>query len=429
MNGKILAVLAGIGMGSVGAVCAAVLDNGSITVEVSGDGSIGSFQYPASGVNHLTGCKMYLRYGTGAEPLHYTEKLTATEKAYDSADLFTGYGREQADSSNFFVCSASYLDPGKTYVDQTIVVLTKQHQNTIAFSCYFDPKIMGEPQNDMGSHNIANNMISIYKGVDPNSTNLGLVATLGGMFPGTGNWTLNNPATVLQELRQNAPTAPSPIVNDTNDMAGAVVWPTVTADDAPKVLCTRLIIANSDGLAQGYTSFPNDDAARRVHVLDIAKITPKKFTFKQNFKKAKADKLTLVAELDLASYTNFASLSSLDVSLFMADYISLTPTASPSVDKPNKRVYKLDTPDGKTTLTLKLKKGKVKLSLNLRKTTLTPATYLTTSSPNNGEILMPFAMVFTGTSADPAKNGISWIVAKSYNVKYKRQKDTVKSVK
>ena len=399
-----------------------ILDNGTIHLQdINGDGTIGDLQYPIGSADHLSDCGIRVRYeGKLAE----TTEIPTTERAYNTLGLFTGYGREDYSSgSNFYVCSAAYLDAGNSYLDQTIVLLTRVPQSAATIIHYIDPDVLGTKSNDFGYYSGANKMVAQYEG----NACIGLVSDLDGAE------SQHYAVDYVEEVQHQMETAllDQTPQNNVTDMAAAVSWNPTTLSVTPKKIYSRLIAATDTSAASGMTTIMTQDQYRRVHVPDTARIVMKSISFTQKLNKVAKDTLSLKGTVDLSQYpAEMTNLYNTDVSLFIADFLVVKPADAPFKDKLYMQKFKLeDGFFGKRILSLSFDKNKKILTfqLTVTKANIQGMTYLNASSSAGGIVYLPFALVLTGSSAtDPAKGGKSWIIANSFPVNFTKTSNTIK---
>ncbi len=405
MNAKIV-IAAVLSMTAATLVYAGnVMDNGTVRVEVNGDGAIGMLQWPLSSPDHISDCSLRLRYsGAVQETFEYPD----TEKYYPSLNLFTGYGREYG--SNLFVVSASFLQTGNSYIDQTIVLIPRVPQGTMTFSYFMDADVQGTKSNDVGYYEGANKMVAQAEG----STCIGFVADKAGVE--SSDWAVAYPPDVNNQIANSFLNLPP--VNNEIDMATAVAWAPNAVGSVPLTFYTRLIAAQDTAAAAGMTTLETSDTSRRVHVVGNDRITVRVARFRNNFKKLDRDTLMFKMDVDLSQYGYaITNLFNTDVSVFVGDYFGITPVATPFRDNRFKQIYKLN--DGaygrrNLTMTLNVQRHLLRLVLNVSRTGLQGATYVTPASPEGGDMYLPVTIILTGeSSADTLKGGRAWIIPKS----------------
>jgi hypothetical protein len=395
------------------AIGANVMDNGTMRVEVNGDGAIGMLQWPLGSPDHISDCSVRLRYsGAVQETFEYPD----TEQYYPALNLFTGYGREYG--SNFFVASASFLQTGNSYVDQTVVLIPRVPQGSVTFSYFMDADVQGTKSNDVGYYEGANKMVAQGEG----NVCIGLVADKNGVE--SSDYAVAYPADVNQQIANSF--LDQPPINNVTDMAAAVAWAPASAGANPVVFYTRLIAALDTAAAAGMTTIETIDTSRRVHVVDQARITVKTARFRNNFKKLDRDTMMFRWDVDLSQYGyTVTNLLNTDVSVYVGEYFGVTPAAVPFKDKKFTQIYKLD--DGvygrrKLTMTLNVQRHLLRLTFNVSRTGLQRATYITPTSPEGGQMYLPVVVMLTGeSSTDTLKGGRTWIIPKSIPMTYTRK--------
>jgi len=201
-------------------------------------------------------------------------------------------------------------------------------------------------------------------------------------------------------------------------MATAVAWAPNAVGSVPLTFYTRLIAAQDTAAAAGMTTLDTSDTSRRVHVVGNDRITVRVARFRNNFKKLDRDTLMFKMDVDLSQYGYaITNLFNTDVSVFVGDYFGITPVATPFRDNRFKQIYKLN--DGaygrrNLTMTLNVQRHLLRLVLNVSRTGLQGATYVTPASPEGGDMYLPVTIILTGeSSADTLKGGRAWIIPKS----------------
>lgn len=395
-----------------------VIDNGTINVELNGDGAIGSLQYPLGSDDHVGDCSVRIKYGGAVfETVEYPD----SEQAYLPLNLFTGYGREYG--SNFFVSSASFMQTGNSYVDQTVVLLPRVPQATVTFSYFVDADVLGTKSNDVGHYDGANKMVALSEG----STCIGFVADLDGAE--STHQAVAYPADVNQQIATAFLDAPP--ANNVTDMAAAVSWNPTGGSANPFVLYTRLIAAPDVATAAGMTTIETTDANRRAKVVEQNRIVVKAARFRHNFKRADRDTLMFKLDIDLSQYGAIISnLFNTDLSVFIGEYRGILPSVVPFRDKKLNQVYKLK--DGlngnrRANLSYNLRQRRLRVVFNVNQTGLQQATYVTPASPDAGQIYLPVTIIFTGSSSvDTLKGGHTWIIVKSIPMTYSKKPNNAK---
>lgn len=390
-----------------------VMDNGTVRAEVNGDGAIGMLQWPLSSPDHISDCSLRLRYsGAVQETFEYPD----TEKYYSALNLFTGYGREYG--SNLFVASASFLETGNSYIDQTIVLIPRVPQGTVTFSYFMDADVQGTKSNDVGYYEGANKLVAQAEG----GACIGFVADKAAVE--SSDWAVAYPPDVNAQIANSFLNQPP--VNNEIDMATAVGWTPNAVGSGPQTFYTRLIAAPDVANAAAMTTIQTSDTSRRVHVVGNDRITVRVARFRNNFKKLDRDTLMFKMDVDLSQYGyTITNLLNTDVSVFIGDYFGVTPQALPFKDKKFTQIFKLN--DGvygrrNLTMTLHVQQHRLRLVFNVSRTGLQGATYITPASPEGGEIYLPVAIILTGeSSADTRKGGRAWIIPKAIPMTYSKK--------
>ncbi|MCX7003526.1 MAG: hypothetical protein NTV22_09670 [bacterium] len=391
-----------------------VMDNGTVRVGVNGNGAIGMLQWPLSNpADHISDCSLRLRYSGAVQE---TFEFPNTDMLYPELLLFTGYGRDYG--ANFFTVSASFLQTGNSYIDQTIVLIPRVPQAAVNFTYYMDADVQETKSNDFGYFEGAYKMVAETEG----STCIGLVADKD-TFPSTSH-TVAAPVDVNYQIA-------NPPLNDLEtqnalDLAAAVAWAPVGVSANPVTFYTRLIAAADVGSAAVMATIQTSDTSRRAHVVSGDRITVRVARFRNNFKKLDRDTMFFKMDVDLSQYGYaITNLLNTDMSVFVGDYFGVLPTATPFKDKKFTQIYKLD--DGvygrrNLTMTLNVKRHLLRLTFNVTRTGLQGATYITPASPEGGEIYLPVAIILTGSSsADTLKGGRTWIIPKSIPMTYTKK--------
>ncbi len=398
-----------------GLAFAGTLNNGNLSVELNGDGSVGALVYgPAPGTNHVSKCGLQLHYDAALHDTDYVSDSEKTYTAFPERQLFTGYGRD--DASNFYIYSASYIEGNNTNLEQTLVIVMRNNTQ-VRFAHYLNTKVMQTETNDYGSFAEANQTLTFSE----DGVFVGTVARLNGgktknhIFDGIAEvqaWLQS--ASVVNQEQQNFVNA-----------AGAVAWDAAAVDGTPQVIRTKLMAASSDVGIQVMSDF---GSATPVHV--PLSVLVKKAAFVQKFLKNKKDKLKIKGSVDITEYESaLGNMGSLDVSLLVGDYIGFTPDdGSEFKVKKTRRVHKLADSNGTRKLSLKTKKSKgstyLHFSFAASKSDIQGATLLTEAAADGKSLAMmlPFTLVLTGSnSQDADKGGQVWIIADSIELLYDKQ--------
>lgn len=395
-----------------------VLDNGAIKVEISGDGVIGALvYYPYNNtLDHLSDYGIRIRAGG---VVRETVEFTQTERNYTVMKMFTGYGREY--SSNLYICSASYLTGIESYLDQTLLVLSRRTLNDIAFAQYIDSSVLQTETNDWGEYTPANKLLSFKEAEEA-------------CFIGTVSRSVANQETLrhtiappdyVQSVLGTA--SPNMVSNNPENIAGAAWWDPVNIASQPQVFYNRLIGASSLSALQPLGNIL-DESQRRVKTPGI--VVLKKAKFRQRFPAKNRDWLIVKGYVDMAPYaSDFTSLSDLTISVFLADFLAFLPTDTAITIAPNGRKSKDRKEDpvlGKEVLVLKLKKNhRLYFTLKITKSDISAATGILQTSPvnKNASMLQPLAIMLTGTNEADTKGGKTWIIGQSVPLTYSKFAD------
>jgi len=415
MRNAAIAMMASI---SVHIGCAAwnVIENGALRLEISGDGVVGSLVYKPyhATMDHLSDYSMRVRY---ANVLHETVEYTSSENTYPSLRLFTGYGRDYL--SNIYVYSASYMDASNPYLDQTLVLLSRNANVQASFGQYIDPSVLQTETNDVGEYSSGNKLL-VYN-------EAGEQCWIGTVSRSVANqetfkYCIAPPNYVMNTMG----TAVSGVIsNNVLDAAGASWWDVVTLGQAPYVMYNRLLAAPNKSTAESYANIP-DETGRRVKVPH--NVAPLKIKFSQFFNKQSKDMIVLKGTVNMAAYAaDFTTLNDLDVSIFLGNFFSFQSGDKGAVKiggKGRKYANKMANPaTGVHVLNMKYKKYTLSFSLKITKSSIGGATALAADSPvaKNADMQLPFCMALTGNNPTDPKGGQCYIIARSFPLKYTKK--------
>jgi|GEM_PF-1308344 len=390
-----------------------VMENGALRVEISGDGVVGSLVYKPynTTMDHLSDYSMRVRY---ANALHETVEFTSSENNYAGMRLFTGYGRDYL--SNIFVYSASYMDASNPYLDQTLVLLSRNANVQASFGQYIDPSVLQTETNDVGEYSSGNKLLVFNEA--------GELCWIGSVSRSVANqetfkyciappdYVLNTMGTMVSGV----------ISNNLLNAAGASWWDVVTLGQVPYVMYNRLLAAPNKSTAESYANIP-DETGRRVKVPQS--VSPLKIKFMQFFNKPNKDFIVVRGTVNMAPYaTDFTTLNNLDISIYLGGFFSFQSADKSAVKiggKGKKYANKMVNPaTGVHVLNMKYKKYVLSFSLKIAKSSIGGATALTADSPvaKNADMQLPFCMALTGNNPTDPKGGQCYIIARSFPVKY-----------